>query len=154
MTVAEKVCTKCHQTLPITEFRRRNTGKGTYDSHCRICKSEEQKIYWQQNAHRWREGNRQRQHAKRLRLRAFMDAYLSDKKCIECGITDPLVLQFDHVRGIKYKDVSRLVKHACASEDVILAEIAKCDIVCANCHQRRTTLRSRGVLGNPTTPIS
>lgn len=48
--------------------------------------------------------------------------------------------QFDHVRGTKMKDVSRMLMY---SEAKILAEIAKCDLVCANCHANRTYMRNQ-----------
>jgi hypothetical protein len=89
---------------------------------------------------------------KRKLLRSFIDAQLATKQCVDCGINDPIVLQFDHVRGTKVNDVSRLVR-ASASEQAILEEIAKCEIRCANCHQRRTTLQARAALGIPTAPI-
>lgn len=49
-------------------------------------------------------------------------------------------MQFDHVRGVKIDKINRMVYTS--SFAMILAEIAKCDIVCANCHHIRTYLRS------------
>jgi integrase len=54
--------------------------------------------------------------------------------CADCGIMHPAVLQFHHRDG---KDGRRGVKHlvrTCRSERIITEEIAKCDILCANCH--------------------
>jgi uncharacterized CHY-type Zn-finger protein len=48
-------------------------------------------------------------------------------------------LQPDHVRGKKLDGVSRLV-HNNRSLKVIADELAKCEIVCANCHERRTAV--------------
>lgn len=62
--------------------------------------------------------------------------------CMDCGGSfSPCAMQFDHVRGVKRADVSRLVSRRC-SLAVIQAEIAKCDIVCANCHCVRTAERA------------
>lgn len=61
--------------------------------------------------------------------------YLIGKSCIDCGESDPVVFEFDHVRGTKHKAISRL--RCNASWDTILVELAKCDIRCANCHRRR-----------------
>ena len=56
--------------------------------------------------------------------------------CQDCHkMYPPYVLDFDHVRGKKRFNVSR---GGCRSGQVLLAEIAKCDIVCANCHRERT----------------
>jgi hypothetical protein len=45
-------------------------------------------------------------------------------------------MQFDHVRGEKLFNVSYF--RSKAKIDFLLAEIAKCDVVCANCHAIRT----------------
>lgn len=48
-------------------------------------------------------------------------------------------MDFDHVRGKKVKSLSNLA--ISGTEAQVLAEIAKCDLVCANCHRHRTHLR-------------
>lgn len=49
-------------------------------------------------------------------------------------------MDFDHVRGRKLKAVGQLLTSR--SLDVIRREIAKCDLVCAICHRKRTYLRA------------
>ena len=57
--------------------------------------------------------------------------------CADCrGMFPPYVLDFDHVRGRKVGNIARLKMQTTRS--VLLAEIAKCDVVCANCHRIRT----------------
>ncbi len=82
---------------------------------------------------------RVREHTERYRdrNRLFLDAYLAEHPCVDCGEADIVVLEFDHVRGTKKRALSVLVKHA-SSLDVLRAEIAKCDVRCANCHRRQT----------------
>jgi len=64
-----------------------------------------------------------------------------DKPCTDCGIRYPYyVMQFDHVRGKKLFNVGDSVKKNFALEKV-LDEIAKCEVVCANCHMERTHQR-------------
>ena len=50
------------------------------------------------------------------------------------------MLDFDHVRGDKVKELSVLVSQG-VSVRKLDAEIAKCVVVCANCHRRRTAIR-------------
>jgi hypothetical protein len=65
--------------------------------------------------------------------------------CVECGFSlHPEALQFDHVRGVKLADISALV-NANRSWDIIVSEMQKCDIVCANCHAVRTAERRTDV---------
>lgn len=63
--------------------------------------------------------------------------YLAEHPCIDCGETDIVVLQFDHVRGHKRDNVSSLARSGHPLE-VIKTEIDKCEIRCANCHVRKT----------------
>ena len=56
--------------------------------------------------------------------------------CVDCGINNHIILDFDHLRDKKY-NISRMV-HDGFSWKAIKKEIAKCQIVCANCHRIRT----------------
>jgi hypothetical protein len=76
--------------------------------------------------------------ARRDQVRRFLWDYLLQHPCVDCGEADPVVLDFDHVRGVKRKEVSKLVT---ASTKTLLEEIAKCDVRCANCHRRRTAIQ-------------
>jgi hypothetical protein len=58
------------------------------------------------------------------------------------GESDPVVLEFDHVRGRKRAPLERLVSVGC-SREALLAELDKCVVRCANCHRRRTA-QTRG----------
>jgi hypothetical protein len=60
--------------------------------------------------------------------------------CQDCGIKyPPYVMQFDHVRGNKKFTIAGIASQGgYGSLEELLTEIAKCDIVCANCHMERT----------------
>ena len=66
--------------------------------------------------------------------------YLQGHPCVDCGEADPLVLEFDHVRGVKSGNISQMMAY-CVSEARLLEEIAKCEVRCANCHRRVTAIR-------------
>lgn len=63
--------------------------------------------------------------------------YLLSHPCVDCGESDPVVLEFDHVRGDKRGIIVDMVNdgHSWGS---IEAEIAKCEVRCANCHRRKS----------------
>lgn len=66
---------------------------------------------------------------------------LKNHPCIDCGGKFPSeCMDFDHVRGDKVSTVGLLVEDMTGKRE---AEIAKCDLVCANCHRIRTNLRRR-----------
>jgi hypothetical protein len=63
--------------------------------------------------------------------------YLLRHPCIDCGEDDLIVLEFDHRDpSTKRMAVSSLLRYS--SWSLIEAEIAKCDVRCANCHRRKT----------------
>ncbi|MBV9322991.1 MAG: hypothetical protein JO352_04290 [Chloroflexi bacterium] len=81
---------------------------------------------------RAREG-RKRAHEHNIgRVRAL----LRSSACADCGTNDFAVLEFDHREPAnKSSNVGELLT---GSWTVVAGEIAKCDIVCANCHRKRT----------------
>ena len=78
----------------------------------------------------------------RIRNRKFVNDYLSTHPCIDCGESDIVVLEFDHIGIGKDLNISAAV-FKCWSIDRIKAEIAKCEVRCCNCH-RKITAERRG----------
>lgn len=68
---------------------------------------------------------------------------LKNKPCTDCGQSYPhYVMDWDHISGEKKFCISqRYISYK--SRQAILDEIAKCELVCANCHRIRT--HARGV---------
>lgn len=75
----------------------------------------------------------------RNRNKKHIKAYLKNHPCVDCGETDIIVLQFDHVRGKKRGNVSDMVNN-CSIETLDI-EISKCKVRCANRHTRKTKKR-------------
>ena len=58
--------------------------------------------------------------------------------CMDCGGVFPyFVMDLDHVRGEKICQVSLMVSMGFSDEEIV-EEIAKCDLVCAVCHRIRS----------------
>ena len=84
---------------------------------------------------------------KRERLRALTREAKS-KPCADCGQEFPYyVMDFDHIgSGNKVIEVAMLVN--ALSVRRLLAEIEKCEVVCANCHRIRTFKRQQYTPGS------
>lgn len=66
---------------------------------------------------------------------------LKESPCYDCGNSYPYwVMDFDH-REDKLFSIADSVPEG-RGRLQILAEIAKCDLVCANCHRNRTHMRT------------
>lgn len=102
---------------------------------------EERRVYWKQwyenNKHREDYKTKDRATKKRIR-KERRDWYFDLKKnlkCEKCGINDFRVLDFHHVDpATKENEVANL-GHSAATKKKILAEIAKCKVICSNCHR-------------------
>ena len=69
---------------------------------------------------------------------SYLVAFLREHPCVDCGETDPIVLEFDHLRDKRFSISKGVLDRSWES---VLEEIGKCDVVCANCHRRRTAKR-------------
>lgn len=75
------------------------------------------------------------QNSKRQAFRA-----LKSGPCTDCGVSYPYyVMQFDHVHGKKKYNLSH--RSASFGSKEFMEELAKCELVCANCHAERTHQR-------------
>lgn len=89
--------------------------------------------YRAKDPQRCRNAVRESKESKRAIIRAA-----KDKPCADCGMRYPYyVMDLDHVTGEKIINVALMVGWG-YTETEILAEISKCDVVCANCHRERT----------------
>lgn len=113
-----------------------NLNKGKKDGHnamCGLCHRE----YVKRHYHAHQKEYYARVMAFKASKRIKMYEYLVDKKCVDCGENDPLVLDFDHKdKSKKERGVAEMLRKN--SWENILKEIEKCEIRCSNCHRRRT----------------
>ena len=77
-----------------------------------------------------------RAYDKKLEHRQALIRKAKDVPCADCGVQYPYyVMQFDH-RNPELKEFN--ISRTLYAEQRVLTEIAKCDVVCANCHAERT----------------
>lgn len=80
----------------------------------------------------------QRKH--RAKKRAWIQELKLSVGCVDCGYNShPEALEFDHLPG--FEKVASLNTFYTMSMERVLEEIAKCEVVCANCHRVRTASR-------------
>jgi hypothetical protein len=116
-----KICCRCGQEKPIVDFYLKSRLGTKRHPYCKACSA---------NA------------PERIRAKEYAYNYLMSHPCVDCGESDPVVLEFDHVKGKKTNDVSVLIARG-KPLDVIKNEVEKCEVRCGNCHRRKTA-RQRG----------
>lgn len=124
-----KTCTGCGRQLPLNSYSKMRSGK---NSRCRDCVNARNRK-WRKTAN-----GKVRVRASALATRdhnLFLIRKSKNKPCTDCGIKYPYyVMDFDHVRGRKLLNLGAA---RCKPTRMVEAEIAKCDVVCANCHRKR-----------------
>jgi hypothetical protein len=134
-----KNCSKCGPQEE-SQFTARTGARDGLQRMCRPCKVGYDRERYLSGAID-KKALRKKNHQRWLALRKFMIEYLSTHPCVDCGEADVVVLEFDHVRGQKVREVSIMIRRG-VSKKTLLQEIAKCDVRCANCHRRATARRS------------
>lgn len=141
-------CGRCKDRKPVEEFAWRRKAKGQRDNYCRPCRSDYKQEHYAANRQRYIDAADRRRKEVIAKRVAFLVAYLREHPCIDCGEKDPIVLEFDHLRDKEFSVGKGIRDRAWKS---VLDEMAKCEVVCANCHRRRTAKRGeflRAVIAN------
>lgn len=136
-------CAKCGLERPTGDFYTKRSAKSGRASRCKSCELTQKRDEYRAD------GAARRQKARdsfasgsravtRARNAAWLLEYLSSRPCVACGEGDPVVLDLDHIRGNKRASVANMVNgHSLAA---IQAEVEKCQVLCANCHRKKTVI--------------
>ena len=132
-----KFCPRCGKRKATAEFgkvARYRSGLATY---CLVCQRLfDREWYWKNRSKVSQRTSLNKKRRREEHIRKLV-AYLQQHPCVDCGESDPLVLDFDHVRGKKSMEVTVMVGDK-GGWAAVEKEIAKCAVRCANCHRRKT----------------
>lgn len=128
-----KQCSKCGVSKPLEEYSLKR-GKPT--NRCKPCNNEYFKKWYVRNKSEQISRVKQNEKKNKLITQEYVFEYLRSHPCVDCGETNPIVLEFDHIEK-KYKNVSELLYSGCTL-DRIKKEISLCEVRCANCHRIKT----------------
>src|SRR5258705_6395474 len=130
-------CYMCGETKPEADFAFADMAKGTRQRHCRTCQAAYRRAHYLANRDEYIRREVARIAHYRVENRALLIAYLLAHPCVDCGRGDPVMLDFDHREPEQKKgNVTELAMHK--PWRLVLVEIEKCDVRCANCHLMRT----------------
>jgi hypothetical protein len=133
----KKRCTRCGLEKSLAEFHRR--GKRGYQVWCKTCRSKYDHEHWAADRERHLRIRRERKRS----LAVWLWEMKRGKPCADCGLSfHPVAMQWDHIGTDKVINTSRAVNSSWSRERII-SELAKCELVCANCHSIRTYTRKR-----------
>lgn len=163
--IPAKRCSRCAEYKPLTEFYADRSKPSGRASKCKTCSqaavNEYRRGHGRERSNTLQRAYNARQEVKERRATysaepaqaeynraasakqriAFKEWLwvLKSKPCTDCGnFYHPVAMQFDHIpeRGKKLFEVNMGASNR--GQASILAELAKCELVCANCHAVRT----------------
>jgi hypothetical protein len=134
----KKICTGCGMERDAEQdFSWKHKDRDIRHTRCKFCQSQVSKQHYKDNKQSYINRVRTREIQAIEDCQRKLAEYLASHPCIDCGQTDIRVLEFDHVRGKKSDNISRMLGVG-YSWATIEAEIAKCDVRCVNCHRIKT----------------
>lgn len=137
-----KKCTKCKQDKDEEDFAWRYKDKGIKSPICKSCQKEASDLWYLNNKEKQVANAKKNTFRYREESRKLIIEYLQANPCIDCGETDIVVLEFDHIDP-EQKELNIARDYYLVSPEKLKEEIAKCQVRCANCHRRKTA-RDRG----------
>lgn len=142
MALEEKrICKSCYKEKPLSEYHQRKDVKtnGGYRYICKDCACERSKENYNNNKEKRIKRCAELTKLRIKQRREYVFLYLLTHCCVNCGENNPLVLEFDHInREEKNLNISRAVYNNW-SWDRLKKEIEKCQVLCANCHRKKTS---------------
>ena len=134
-------CGVCKEVKHFSNFNKNKSNTLGCQTICKKCSRERSRYYYSNNSdtHRLNVSKRNKKIYENIRL--FIVNHLLNNPCVDCGESDIRTLHFDHIDPKdKLDDISNMVRRRIKKE-VILKEIEKCEVRCANCHAKRTSVQ-------------
>lgn len=136
--MALKHCVACGEVKDETEFPWWSEVEGRRRGTCRACKSEQQKKWYAKKRETHIANVKHNIEQARAEAHQYVREYLSTHPCVDCGESNPVVLEFDHIKGLKKMAISQMCTRGYSIHSISL-EIEKCVVRCGNCHRRKTS---------------
>lgn len=130
-------CSACGADKTAREFSFADERRKLLNSYCRVCQAAYRHAHYIANKPDYIRRAIAQVAGRRVENRREVLAYLKAHPCIDCGIADPIVLEFDHRdRKQKLTEVGKMMVNM--RWERVKAEIERCDVRCVNCHRRKT----------------
>jgi len=137
-----KKCVTCGVFKSESEYAWRHKLRRVKWGTCKSCQSGQRAKWYQNNKESHKATVKKNRTTAKQAAREYIDNYLDSSACVDCGESNPNVLEFDHVKGKKKATISKMIREG-YSIGAIQKELRKCVVRCANCHRIKTA-KERG----------
>jgi len=124
-----KICTTCNIEQPIENFHKAKTKKDGYSYTCKLCRQLYHKKHYENNTHNYK----QNANDQKNKIKVFLNNYKQTLQCEICKESRHYCLDFHHIENNKEYNISDMAGRG-VSINTLMNEIAKCQILCKNCH--------------------
>jgi hypothetical protein len=138
-----KVCYKCRRELPVTDFKRHAGRADGLQADCIECQQEYRKEHYRRNKEKYLAKAK----SSTARNEEWVREYKRKSKCELCGESHPACLQFHHLDPNEKEGNVSWVAHTGCSLTKLMEEVAKCQVLCANCHFKLHDVSSNEIAG-------
>lgn len=123
-----KECGRCKVEKSVDEFYKNNKNLKTgLSCWCKECQKRDKKIHYKNNKDKYIQNGLNGK-------KWFMD-YKRTLKCNRCGFNHPAALDFHHIDPSTKSFKMSNIAHVESNKAIIMEEISKCEVLCANCHR-------------------
>ena len=138
-----KTCSICNIEKDIEDFSFKNKFKNIRASYCKPCHNERANTWYLKNKEIHKKKTKLNRKNYKIETVTKLFNFLKLNPCAHCGETNPILLEFDHIKGKKLSSVSAMVGNF--SWKSIEQEIGKCQVLCAHCHRLKTAKERTGL---------
>lgn len=132
-----KFCFSCSSEVDKSNFGVNKSRRDGLQTQCRACKKLGQNKWYRNNKTRHVADVAKRRRNAEIEIIKYIINFLQRHPCVDCGEANPVVLEFDHVRGNKRGSICDLIRRGCGW-NTVSAEIQKCEVRCCKCHRIKT----------------
>ena len=121
----KRKCSKCGKTKALSSFQmayRTERNRWSREGVCKPCVSIRGK---------------EKHKNSNLDIRKYVFDYLKTHPCVDCGETNVLALEFDHLHSKKF-DIGTALGRSTKLANRVKSEITKCVVRCSTCHRIKT----------------
>ena len=139
--MTNKLCSDCKEVKDVSVFNRNKRKRDGLGDKCRDCMKAYRKKHYEANKETYKVNIQANREERKIGIEKYLYGYLMANPCVDCGNSDPRVLEFDHKDPeLKKCNVSQLLTGDYIW-DTVFEEIQKCEVRCANCHRIRTQVQ-------------
>ena len=149
-----QICETCKEEFPIDNFSWKSKPRGVRHKRCKLCVSKHRKEWYKEHGDEERARIYAGKIARHQTMRKWFGEYKRSLKCATCSESDESCLDFHHKNPAdKDASVSSVLYSRNWSQEHIEREIAKCQVLCSNCH-RKLHAKERRDGATDSTPLS